>query len=260
MQKEKKVFNKYIDVHSHVLWDIDDGSKDIEETISLCDMASGSGTEKLFLTPHLIYWETAGDLLDEREWKTERLAEILTEEDIKLQIHKGFEILCDDDIFDIKFFKPYTLCGSRYILIEFDFFKTFVEDVISWCKYLTSFGLVPVIAHPERYQFFLSEEEVIDHLSEMGALFQVNSGSAAGMFGSKVRRFAEKMINNGYADFIGSDAHDLMMRNTDMDFCFNNYSDDIDIELLKKAWYDNPMKIIKDEQIKISRLSYFAEK
>ncbi len=251
--------DKYIDIHSHVLWDIDDGSKDIDETINLCDMAARSGTEHLFMTPHLIYWDSAGDLYDEREYKYEQLSEILVEEGIEIKIHKGFEILCDDDIFGVSFFKPYTLCGSRYILIEFDFFKTNVDDVISWCNYLISFGLIPIIAHPERYQFFIQEESVIDELSQMGVLFQINSGSAAGMFGSKVQRFAEKMINKGYADFVGSDAHDLIMRNTDMDFCFINYSDDINAEVLQRAYSVNPMKIIKDEQITVSRLGLFAE-
>lgn len=252
--------DKYIDIHSHVLWDIDDGSKDFEETLELCDMAMRSGTGQLFLTPHLIYWENAGDLFDERERKFEQLSEVLVDEDFELKIHKGFEILCDDDIFGVKYFKPYTLCGSRYILIEFDFFKTTVADVVSWCKYLISFGLVPVIAHPERYQFFLSEYDGIDKLSDMGVLFQINSGSAAGMFGSTVRRFAERMINKGYADFVGSDAHDLMMRNTDMAFCFDNYSDGVDMELLKNACSTNPLRLIKDRQIDINRLGYFAEK
>ena len=259
-QKVKKVNNNYIDIHSHTLWDIDDGSKDLEETLELCDMAAHSGTEHLFMTPHLIYWESAEELYDEREWKFRQLKEILREEDIDLEIHRGFEILCDDDIFDVKYFKPYTLCGSRYILIEFDFFKTSVEDVFSWCDYLLSFGLVPIIAHPERYQFFISEESAIDVLSEKGVLFQINSGSAAGMFGSDIQYFAEKMINRGFADFIGSDAHDLIMRNTDMEFCFDNYSDDIDFELLEKACSINPLKIIKHEQIKVNRLGYFAEK
>lgn len=252
--------NNYIDIHSHTLWDIDDGSKDIDETISLCDMAVRSGTEHLFLTPHLIYWESAEDLLDERDSKIERLSEILDEEEIELKIHKGFEILCDDDIFNIKYFKPYTLCGSRYILIEFDFFKTAVDDVVSWCKYLISFDLVPIIAHPERYQFFILEYEAIDKLSDMGVLFQINSGSAAGMFGSNVRKFAERMINRGYADFVGSDAHDLMMRNTDMGFCFNNYSDDVNMELLKIAYSDSPLKLIKNQQIDVKRLGKFAKK
>ncbi len=250
--------NNYIDIHSHVLWDIDDGSKDIDETVNLCDMAWRSGTSDLFVTPHLIYWENSGDLLDERDWKCEKLSEILEDEAIELKIHKGFEILCDDEIFEIKYFKPYTLCGSRYILIEFDFFKTSVDDVIAWCTYLITFGLVPIIAHPERYQFFLSEEEAIDKLSEMGVLFQINSGSAAGMFGSRVELFAEKMINTGYADFIGSDAHDLIMRNTDIDFCLENY-EDVNVEQLERILFHNPMKIIKDEQIEVNRLGEFAE-
>lgn len=250
--------NNYIDIHSHVLWDIDDGSKDIDETVDLCDMAWRSGTSDLFVTPHLIYWENSGDLLDERDWKCEKLSEILEDEAIELKIHKGFEILCDDEIFEIKYFKPYTLCGSRYILIEFDFFKTSVDDVIAWCTYLITFGLVPIIAHPERYQFFLSEEEAIDKLSEMGVLFQINSGSAAGMFGSRVELFAEKMINTGYADFIGSDAHDLIMRNTDIDFCLENY-EDVNVEQLERILFHNPMKIIKDEQIEVNRLGEFAE-
>lgn len=252
--------DKYIDIHSHVLWGVDDGSGNFRETVSLCDMAMRSGTEQLFLTPHLMYWENSGDLFDEREEKIERLAEFLEEEEFDLKIHKGFEILCDDDIFGIKYFKPYTLCDSRYILIEFDFFKTGVEDVLSWCKYLRSFGLVPIIAHPERYQFFISEYDAIDKLSEMGVLFQINSGSAAGMFGYKVRVFAERMINTGYADFVGSDAHDLIMRNTDMGFCFSNYSDDVNMALLEKAYSTNALKLIKDEQIDVHRLGYFAEK
>ncbi len=254
------MYNNYIDIHSHVLWDIDDGSRDVEETVNLCDMAVRSGTGNLFLTPHLIYWENAGDLFDEREWKVEQLSEILSEEEINLKIHKGFEILCDDDIFGIKYFKPYTLCDSRYILIEFDFFKTSVEEVLSWCDYLISFGLVPVIAHPERYEFFISEEEAIDALSKKGVLFQINSGSAAGMFGAKVQKFAEKMINRGFADFVGSDAHDLRMRNTDMGFCFDNYSDEINFEMLEKAYGINSLKLIQDVQIMPERLCYFAEK
>lgn len=250
---------KYIDIHSHVLWGLDDGSRDIEETVALCDMAEGTGTEQIILTPHLIYWENVDSLYDARERKFDRLSDVLDEEGFDLKIHKGFEILCDDDIFNIKHFKPFTLCNSRYILIEFDFFKTSVEDVISWSEYLLSFGLVPIIAHPERYKFFHLEESAIDKLSEMGALFQINGGSAAGMFGSTVQYFAEKMISKNYADFIGSDAHDLDMRNTDLDFCFANCSDYISVNDFANKCKRNAIHLINDEQIKIERLGYFAE-
>ena len=251
--------DRCFDIHSHVLWGMDDGSESLEETVELCYMAEQSGTTDLFLTPHLMYWENAEDLFDKRNAKVSRLRHILEEEEINLKIHKGFEILCDDDIFDIKYFKPYTLCGSRYILIEFDFFKTTLEDVIAWCDYLISFDLVPIIAHPERYEFLLSDEKGMDVLSEKGALFQVNSGSAAGMFGEEVQYFAEKMINRGFADFIGSDAHDLRSRNTDIEYCMDYYSDYINEAVLERAFTENPVKIIKNEPIQPERLCHFSE-
>ncbi len=252
--------NGYVDIHSHVLWRMDDGSRSVEETLDLCCLAEETGTSQLFLTPHLMYWEAVEELFDTRNMKVERLSELLEAEEIDLKLHKGFEILCDDDIFDIKHFAPYTLADSRYILIEFDFFKTNLEDVTSWCNYLLSFGLVPVIAHPERYEFLLLNEEGIDILSRKGVLFQLNSGSAAGMFGEEVQAFAEKMINRGYADFIGSDAHSFNMRNTDMDFCFNNYSEEVNMDLLERAYSTNALKLIKDKEINPERLCYFAEK
>ena len=251
--------NSYFDIHSHVLWGMDDGSQDLETSVELCDMAVASGTGTLFLTPHLMYWERAEHLYDKRERRFEVLSEILEEEEIPLDIKKGFEILCDDDIFDIKYFRPYTLCDSRYILIEFDFFKPTFEDVTAWCDYLKSFGLVPIIAHPERYEPVLNDYEAINKLSENGNLFQINSGSAAGMFGDDVQDFAIRMINCGFADFVGSDAHDIRMRNTDMSFCFDNYPRGINREVMKKALILNPRKIINDEPITVNRLDYFDE-
>lgn len=251
--------NKYFDIHSHVLWGMDDGAQSLQTSVELCDMAVDSGTGTLFLTPHLMYWETCETLYDKRERRFEGLSEILDEEGIPLDIKKGFEILCDDDIFDIKYFKPYTLCGSRYILIEFDFFKPTYEDVNAWCDYLKSFGLVPIIAHPERYDFFLNDYSAIDKLSQKGNLFQVNSGSAAGMFGDEVQDFAVRMINCGFADFVGSDAHDIRIRNTDIAFCLENYPYGMNEEVIEKALFINPQAIINDEQLKTKRLCYFAE-
>lgn len=251
--------NKYIDFHSHVLWGVDDGAASLDETVDLCALAEESGTKTLFLTPHLMYWDRAEELFDIRNEKTAYLREILSENDINLDLEAGFEILCDDDIFNIKYFNPYTLCGSKYILIEFDFFKTTIDDVLSWCSYLQSFGLVPVIAHPERYRFMLLDEKCIDRLSDKGVLFQINAGSPAGMFGDLTAQFALKMIKGGFADFIGSDAHDIRSRNTDMMFCFDNYPYDIDDSLIHKAACINPLSVIENKDISVHRLSHFSD-
>lgn len=245
--------NGFIDIHSHTLWGMDDGANDIHSAVELCELAADSGTQVLFLTPHLMYWENAEELYDERNEKTEILKELLSENDIKIKLKKGFEILCDDDIFDIKYFKPYTLCGSRYLLIEFDFFKPTTEDIVAWCKYLLSCEVVPIIAHPERYSFVLDNRNVIKELSDLGVLFQVNMGSLAGMFGEVIQDFSVDLLNNGYVDFIGSDAHDCRMRNTDLQVLLEDMPVGYNEEFLKKAMCENPYSILKNEVLQVSR-------
>ena len=253
------MFDDMVDIHSHVLWGIDDGASHFDESVELCFMADDAGTKTLFLTPHLMYWEKAEELYDMREIKTEELAEVLDDNYTGIELKKGFEIYCDDDIFNVKYFKPYTLNESRYVLIEFDFFKTRENDVISWCSYLSSFGLVPIIAHPERYDFVLNDATCIERLSEKGVLFQINAGSPAGMFGIDEAEISCEMINKGYADFIGSDAHGLYSRNTDLYSCIDMYPEFIDEELIRKAAVENPKFILNDKLYVPERKAHISD-
>lgn len=238
-----------IDIHSHTLWHLDDGSPDLETTVEMCRIAVKNGVDTLFLTPHLMYWNSADELYDRREQKIDRLNSILDDENIALRLVPGFEIYCDDDIFDIKYFKPYTLNSSRYILIEFDFFKTTEDDVFSWCNYLISNELVPIIAHPERYKFILSDEDALARLSKLGVLFQINCGSPIGMFGEKESILSIKMLNSGFADFIASDAHNANGRSTDLSSMMDYYPDTVETEYLTRATQINPQIVLNDEQL-----------
>ncbi len=242
-----------IDIHSHTLWGLDDGSRSLNTSVEMCRIASESGTEVLFLTPHIVYWENAEDLYDLREEKTERLEEILDEYGVELKLVKGFEILCDDDIFDIKYFKPYTLGGTRYILIEFDFEKPTEEDVISWCNYLISQSLVPVIAHPERYRFVKENISVLEKLSDKGVLFQINCGSPLGMFGDSECNISLKMLKCGYVDFIGSDAHDTVYRSTNISELIEEYPETVSEDVIFDATERNPQAVINNEIIETKR-------
>lgn len=253
------MFENMMDIHSHTLWGMDDGAEDFDYSVDLCCMAEENGTKTLFLTPHLMYWDRADELFDIREVRSEELEETLAMNDSKIVLKKGFEIFCDDDIFNIKYFNPYTLNGSRYILIEFDFFKTDESDVASWCRYLSSFGLVPVIAHPERYGFVLDDVNCIERLSQNGVLFQINAGSPAGFFGEAEGDVAAAMLNNGYVDFIGSDAHDLFSRNTDMRACIEMYPKYINMEAVEKAAVSNPHFILEDKPFFPERKGYFSK-
>lgn len=252
------MFDDMIDIHSHTLWGVDDGSRSLDETMDMCFCSEDSGTGILFVTPHLIYWDSVEELYDRREEKVQILEETLDEQGSSLIIKKGFEILCDDEIFNIKHFKPYTLNGSRYVLIEFDFGKTSEDDVASWCNYLQSFGLVPIIAHPERYGFVHNDPTCINRLSDNGVLFQINAGSPAGAFGDREMQISCQMINRGFADFIGSDAHRINIRNTNMAFYIERYPDAVDMELVRKAAVINPKVILEDLQYIPKREKYLA--
>lgn len=246
------------DIHSHTLWRLDDGSPDFETTLRMCRIAADSGTDVLFLTPHIVYWNKSEQLFDRRESKFEELSAALEAEEIDLKIVKGFEILCDDEIFNIKYFKPYTLAGSRYILIEFDFYKTDEEDVSVWCDYLKSHSLVPIIAHPERYEFVINDITSIDRLSRDGVLFQINAGSPLGFFGDREAVTALRMLKAGYVDFLGSDAHSDRSRNTDMMSLIEEYPDFVTAEYIERITCTNPDKILNDEPIEVERFGNIA--
>ncbi len=237
----------FTDIHSHTLWKMDDGASSFGETLDMCSIAEECETSRLFVTPHLMYWDQAEELCDLRDEKADYLSDVLEDHGSELEIVKGFEILCDDEIFDIKYFRPYTLNESRYILIEFDFFKTRGDDVLSWCRYLKSFGLVPVIAHPERYGFVINDPPVLDRLSEMGALFQVNAGSPVGVFGDDAMNISCKMFDAGYVDFLGSDAHKSSIRNTDMLSFFEDYPYNISEDEITRIAVNNADFIISDK-------------
>lgn len=236
-----------IDLHSHTLWGLDDGARGLEEAVEMCRVAAESGTKTLFVTPHQMYWDKAEAHYDIRNDKVEYLRNVLDELGIELDIKTGFEIYCDDEIFDVKYLKPYTLANSRYLLIEFEFFKTTEEDVAVWCSYILSRECVPIIAHPERYTFVQADISAIERLGNKGVLFQINAGSPAGFFGEESQVAALRLLNSGYADFVGSDAHRAVGRDTNMRFCFERYPERADMELLKKAACDNAECIINDE-------------
>ena len=149
--------------------------------------------------------------------------------------------------------------GTRYILIEFDFYKTTEADVRAWCKYLASFGLVPIIAHPERYGFVMNDIASIERLSKDGVLFQINAASPLGLFGGREGEVALTLLNTGYVDFIGSDAHRAHGRNTNMASLLRRYPESTDRELVRLAASRNPRVLLHDEPLTPTRLGHLSD-
>lgn len=195
-----------VDLHSHIIPKIDDGSQSIETSILMLQEAKKAGFTDIFLTPH--YIENYYDLdIQTRKEKFEELQKIAKEKNIDINLYLGSEIFINPEI-DVLYSKKaiLTLNNSRYMLIEIPMNDTilYLDDVI---ENLTCIGIVPILAHPERYQYVQNDITVCERLIDKGVLFQMNFGSIIGVYGKDVKKTAIKLLKNNYIHFLGSDVH-----------------------------------------------------
>ena len=172
-----------IDIHSHLLSGIDDGAYSTDESVRLCSIAADNRIKTTISTPHLFSYDKIDKLYDQRNELIAALNSRLKAECIPVDIKGGFEVYCSERFRSLTDFKRFTLNGSRYILLEFDFAYADIYEALKCCDYVSSFGLVPIIAHPERYKFFLDDYDCFNSFSSRNVLFQINAGSFSGHYG-----------------------------------------------------------------------------
>lgn len=195
-----------IDMHSHVIPGIDDGSHSVQETFNMIEEARKVGFSDIILTSHYLsnYYEpTTGEII---LWK-EKLQEILDSKKQKINLHSGMEIYISNKIEDlIKEKKLLTLADSRYMLMELPLSSTvnYFDYVI---YYLQSISLQLVLAHPERYKHVQENPEIIHDYIEKGALIQCNYGSILGLYGKEAKKTVKVLLKNKQVHFLGSDCH-----------------------------------------------------
>lgn len=205
-----------VDLHSHLIWGIDDGSKSRDMTLNMLRQAVEGGTSKLVLTPHYMpgYFDVT---LDEVKKTTEDVIKLAIKEEINLDIYQGQEVYYTNNIFE-NYINNYigTINESRYMLIEFNMRDFSIKEAIENIYELQVRGIVPVIAHPERYQKFIKNPSLINEFIKEGFLFQVNKDSLIGEFGKEVKKTTDIYLKNNIYSFIGSDAHRDTKRNASL--------------------------------------------
>ena len=205
-----------VDLHSHLIWGIDDGSKSKEMTVNMLKQAVKGGTKKIVLTPHYLpgYYEVP---INEVKERVKELSLLAKEYELDIEIYCGQEVYFFEDILEYYENKLIgTINESRYMLIEFNMRNFSIEEVIYILYDLQLEGIVPVIAHPERYYMFIKNPSLINEFIEEGFLFQLNIGSITGDFGKEVKKTAEIFLKNKIYSFFGSDAHRDEKRNPNM--------------------------------------------
>lgn len=195
------------DVHSHILFGIDDGSRTISESIELLKKLKSVGFNNVILTPHFILDSTYNSNYEANIKIYNELKERLLNENIDINIYLGNEIFIDKNIPTLLEKNIITsLNGTKYVLVEFPMHNKLlnIEDILYEIR---SKGYEVVIAHPERYDAFKEDYSIVDTLREDGFLFQSNYSSILGYYGKDSIKLLKYMLKRHYIDFLGTDIH-----------------------------------------------------
>lgn len=238
-----------IDIHNHILFDIDDGAKTIESSVQMCRDAYENGIEHIVLTPHFVKFSEIEDFVEERDNRIFELRNMLNAEKIPVKLYKGAELYLSDGIFTADNLDELTLGNSRYILCEFPMGPFNINAALEWVDELIDREYVPVIAHPERYREFHRNLFVIDELLDRDVVFQVNLDSVIGLNGRSAQGMSVDMLERGFAKLIGTDAHHPIYRHNKIKEKFEDLPDEITKEIIEKCMKTNPKRVLENKEI-----------
>ena len=240
-----------IDIHTHILPGVDDGADSLEEAYEMALMAVRSGVKGLVATPHSNQRMGFSDAERNRQDRAFReLEQLLLREQVPLTLYRGMEVWSSIDMVEkLRTGKLITLNQTPYVLIEFAFDEEpwWIEAIIGELK---DAGLIPIVAHPERYVCVQEDPDLLYGWRTQGALTQMNKGSILGRFGRGIERTAEILLKNHLFTCIASDAHHAYIRTTDMKelqyYLQKHYSLNEQDRLLRQ----NPRSILQGIRIK----------
>jgi len=233
------------DVHSHILFNVDDGSSSIEESIELLMKLKKIGFNNIILTPHYIENTEYNCENVEKLEKLNLLKQEIRNKKIDINIYLGNEIFINNNIVNnIENNKIYSMNNGKYLLIELPFHNQILnlEDTLYELIYQ---GYKIIIAHPERYSYFQENYELVDSLKEEGVLFQANYASILGYYGKPAMNLLKYMLKNKYIDFLGTDIHHIHKT-----YVIDNFTK-IQKHIMKITGKDYYQKIIENANILI---------
>lgn len=207
-----------IDIHTHILPGIDDGSDSLETSLEMLSLAADSGVDTLVTTPHCnIPGEYENYISDDLEALWRSLETAAKQAEIPVKLCRGMEVFATEELPELlSDGRVWTLNETRYFLTEFSFMEdpAFCWQILQECR---ERGFRPIIAHPERYVFVQEDPEIAYRWCRAGYGLQLNKGSLLGRFGRQAKRTADLLMEHGLAACVASDAHSSRYRTTHME-------------------------------------------
>ena len=210
-----------IDIHNHILINVDDGPKSREEMLNLLKQAKSEGVTEIIATPHHLSSAYDNDKQQVLS-KVEELLSMNEVQEIGIKMYPGQEIRITDQILPgLEDGSILSLNNSKYLLIELP--SGGVPHYTERLFYeLVSKGYVPIIAHPERNKGISQDLDKLYQLVKAGALSQLTTSSLLGENGKKIQKLSIQMLENNLTHFIASDAHHSEIRPFKMNSLFKD--------------------------------------
>lgn len=233
-----------IDIHCHILPDVDDGCVG-EESLVMLEECVKNGAEDIFCTPHY-----RPPFLLEKEDLSKKFSEFCEKAKNvypEVNFYIGQEIKYSRETFKtLEEGKLLTLNSTKCVLLEFDFHEE--EDISEICYSFSIKGYIPVVAHIERY-WYIDTLDKVEDIKTSGGLIQVNSDSVVGLNGKGCKKFVYKLIKAGLVDFVASDYH--YCRSNTLKQSYEKVNKKFGKETAEALFYENPKIMIYGKNIKL---------
>jgi protein-tyrosine phosphatase len=234
-----------IDIHSHVLYGLDDGARTLEDSVAMVRIAAESGTTHLVCTPH-----ANPAYKFEPECIADRLAEIAEASGNVLELYPGCDFHLSYENIQDAIAQPakYTIDHKNYLLVEFSDLLIF-RNTAEILTRLQDAGMTPVITHPERNGLLRQRIDQIQEWVDAGALVQVTGQSFLGDFGRRAKAFSEMLLSHHLVHFVASDAHDCERRPPRLDLAHAWLMQEHGEELADALCIHNPRAALTGESL-----------
>ena len=244
--------DEFVDIHCHLVPEIDDGSKSWDETFTMAKMAVDDGITTIVVTPHQLgnYAHNTGDIIRQR---TGVLQQQLDRNGIPLRVLPGADVRIEDEMIEgLRRGDVLSLGDHRkHVLLELPHELYFPLDRV--LEDLDRIGMTGILSHPERNQGLLKRAEIVETLVEMGCLMQVTAGSLIGGMGPGPQRMSEWMLELGLVHFLATDAHGPKSRSPLMWRAFERVAELTDQETAVAICCRNPRQVAEGRSVTAGR-------
>ena len=195
-----------IDIHTHILYGVDDGVKTIEESIAILRKMSENGVTDVYLTPHYIEDSSYTSNVKQNQVRFNNIKKELNNNNIKINVYLANEIYINDNILKLLKNNEIQPLSNKNLLIELPMngeYNNYMDVFLE----LKEAGYKVTLAHPERYLYFHKHFDELVDMHNRGILFQINLESILGKYGRNVKKSTKKLLKRKIVDSIGSDIH-----------------------------------------------------